>query len=161
MARGLARRFEPCALVEGDAFFGFIERGAITPWLSEASEQNEVVTQAAAAAAGRYAAGGFVTVYDGMVGPWFLQTFLRATGLERVDYAMLMPSVERYIERVASRQDHGFRDEGATRHMYRQFARADIDERHVLVDPPDDSNEVADMIVAALEQELLAYRRRL
>jgi hypothetical protein len=50
-----------------------------TPWLPEANEQNAVVTQAAAAAAGRYAAGGFTTVYDGMVGPWFLPTFLNAT----------------------------------------------------------------------------------
>jgi gluconate kinase len=158
VARVLAHRFEQSVLVEGDAFFGFIARGALTPWLPEANEQNEVVTQAAAAAAGRYAAGVFVTVYDGMVGPWFLSTFLGATGLDRVEYVVLLPSVERCIERVGTRQDHGFRDEGATRHMYRQFARADIDRRHVLLDPPDDADEVADMIVAALEQDRLAYR---
>jgi cytidylate kinase len=158
VARVLAHRFEQSVLVEGDAFFGFIARGALTPWLPEANEQNEVVTQAAAAAAGRYAAGGFVTVYDGMVGPWFLSTFLGATGLGRVDYVVLLPSVERCIERVGTRQGHGFRDEGATRHMYRQFARADIDRRHLLLDPPDDPDEVADMIVAALEHDLLAYR---
>jgi hypothetical protein len=158
VARVLAHRFEQSVLVEGDAFFGFIARGAITPWLPEANEQNEVVTQAAAAAAGRYAAGGFVTVYDGMVGPWFLSTFLGATGLDRIEYVVLLPSVERCIERVGTRQGHGFRDEGATRHMYRQFARADIDRRHLLLDPPDDPDEVADMIVAALEQDLLAYR---
>lgn len=72
-------------LVNGDAFFGFIRRGAITPWLQRANEQNEIVTKAAAAAAGRYAVGNFMTVYDGMVGPWFLPTFLAATGLDRVD----------------------------------------------------------------------------
>jgi hypothetical protein len=158
VARVLARRFEPSVHVEGDAFFGFIERGAITPWLREANEQNEVVTQAAAAAAGRYAAAGFLTVYDGMVGPWFLSTFLRATDLDSVDYVVLMPSVERCIERVGTRQGHGFTDEGATRHMYREFARADIDRRHVLLDPPDDLDKVADRIVAALEQDLLVYR---
>ena len=157
VARALANRFEPSVLVQGDAFFGFIERGAITPWLREANEQNEVVTQAAAAAAGRYAAGGLVTVYDGMVGPWFLSTFLRATGLDRVDYVVLMPSVERCVERVGTRRGHGFTDEDATRHMYRQFAQADIDRRHLLLDPPDDPGEVADMIVAALEQDLFAY----
>ena len=157
VARVLARRFEPSVLVEGDTFFGFIKRGAITPWLREANAQNEVLTQAAAAAAGRYAAAGFVTVYDGMVGPWFLTTFLGATGLRRVDYAVLMPSVERCIERVGTRQGHGFKDEGATRHMYRQFSQADIDRRHLLVDPPEDPDTVADMIVAALEQDLLAY----
>lgn len=53
--------------VEGDAFFAFLARGAIEPWLPESKEQNEVVTRAAASAAGRYAAGGYLTVYDGVV----------------------------------------------------------------------------------------------
>ena len=60
----LADRAEPSVLVAGDDFFGFLARGAIPPWLPASNEQNEVVTQAAAAAAGRYAAEGFVTVYD-------------------------------------------------------------------------------------------------
>jgi cytidylate kinase len=157
VARVLARRFDPSVLGEGDAFFGFIAYGAITPWLPEANEQNEVVTQAAAAAAGRYAAGGFTTVYDGMVGPWFLPTFLDATGLDHLSYVVLLPSMKRCIERVGTRKGHGFRDEGATRHMYRQFARADIDRRHVLVDPPDEPNDVTDLIVRSLEEGLLTH----
>ena len=40
-----------------------------------AHAQNEVVTEAAARAEGRYAAGGFTTTFDGIVGPWFLPTF--------------------------------------------------------------------------------------
>jgi thymidylate kinase len=157
VARVVADRFERSVLVEGDAFFRFIARGAIPPWLREANEQNEVVTQAAAAASGRYAADGFTTIYDGMVGPWFLPTFLAASGLDRVEYVVLLPSIERCLERVGTRKGHGFKDEGATRHMYRQFARADIDQRHILVDPPDKPDDVADLIVPALEEGLLTF----
>src|SRR5919204_2602674 len=82
----IAEGFDRSVLVQGDAFFGFVARGSITPWLPEANQQNEVVLRAAAAAAGRYAAGGFVTVYDGIVGPWFLPTFLAASGLSGLHY---------------------------------------------------------------------------
>ena len=157
VARLLAARYESSVLVQGDAFSGFIAHGAITPWLREANQQNEVVTQAAPAAAGRYTAGGFTTVYDGMVGPWFLPTFVAATGLDHVDYAVLLPSVEICVERVGTRYHHGFTDEEATRHMHPQFASADLDRRHMLLDPPDHPDDVADMIGTALELGLLTY----
>jgi len=54
----LADRFGQSVLVPGDAFFAFVARGAVEPWLPAAHGQIEVVTRAAAAAAGRYAAGG-------------------------------------------------------------------------------------------------------
>ena len=152
----LADRAEPSVLVAGDEFFGFLARGAIPPWLPASKEQNEVVTQAAAAAAGRYAAGGFATVYDGVVGPWFLPTFAAASGLERLDYVILMPPVEVCVDRVATRRGHGFTDEAATRKMHTEFARSDIDARHVMVDPPEQPECVADQILAARERGSLA-----
>jgi predicted ABC-type ATPase len=159
VTRFLADRFEPSVLVEGDAFFAFLARGAIQPWLPAATEQNEVVVQAAAAAAGRYACGGYETVYDGVVGPWFLPTFAEATGLDCVDYVVLMPSADRCWERVRTRQGHGFNDEAATHKMYQEFATAEIDQRHLLIDPPDQPQDVADLVVAALAIESLLYRR--
>jgi predicted ABC-type ATPase len=153
----LADRFARSVLVEGDAFFGFVARGAITPWLPESNQQNEIVTQAAAAAAGRYAVGGYVTVYDGLVGPWFLPTFLRASGLDHVDYLVLLPSVERCVARVGTRIGHGFGDEGATRAMHRQFVEAAIDPRHLLLEPPDDPKQVVDSAISALDRGLLRY----
>lgn len=152
----LADRAEPSVLVAGDDFFGFLARGAIPPWLPASNEQNEVVTQAAAAAAGRYAAEGFVTVYDGVVGPWFLPTFVAASGLGRLDYVVLMPPVELCVERVATRRGHGFTDEAATRKMHSEFARSDIDARHVVVDPPERPDAVADHVLAARERGSLA-----
>lgn len=160
VAHVVADRFERSALVEGDSFFAFLRRGAIAPWIPEADEQNEVVITAAAAAAGRYVSGGVSTVYDGVVGPWFLPIFAAAAGLDRLDYVVLLPSVERCVVRVATRRGHGFTDEEATRAMHRQFADGPLDEKHLLVDPPDDVGTVADRILDALAEGTLAFSAR-
>jgi thymidylate kinase len=153
----LADRFDPSVLVAGDAFFQFLARGAIEPWLPAARQQNEVVTEGAAAATGRYARGGYTTVYDGIVGPWYLPTFVAASGLDAVGYVMLMPSVDECLDRVATRRGHGFTDEDATRKMHHEFDRATIDRRH-LVDPTGSPAAVADRVVAALGAGTLTYR---
>src|SRR5918997_6739645 len=113
VAAPLADGVEPSVLMAGDDFFAFLPRGAIPPWRPGSDAQNETVTEAAGAAAGRFAAGGLATIYDGVVGPWFLPTFAAATGLDRLDYMILLPSVERCLERVATRIGHGFSDEPA------------------------------------------------
>lgn len=100
IARAPAQRFEWSTLIEGDAFFAFLLGGALPPWLGEANDQNDVVIRAAAAAAGRFAAGGYATIFDGVVGPWFLPIFVEATGLRRLHYAVLLPSTERCLARV-------------------------------------------------------------
>jgi predicted ABC-type ATPase len=147
VARALAARFDRSALVEGDAFFAFLARGSIPPWLTESHEQNDVVTRAAAVATGQFVTGGYTVVYDGVIGPWFLPTFAAATGLQSLHYVVLLPSVERCVERVATRAGHGFTDEAATRHMHDQFARAEIDARHVVHDPPDAVGDVTDLVL--------------
>jgi hypothetical protein len=149
VARLLAATAERSALVEGDAFFGFLASGAIAPWLPASHEQNTVAIGAAASAAGAFATGGYLTVYDGVVGPWFLPAFGAATGLDALDYVVLLPSVEVCVRRVATRRDHGFTDEAATRKMHAEFAAAAVDERHILRDPPDDIAEVAEAIESA------------
>jgi predicted ABC-type ATPase len=130
----LAADEERSTLVQGDAFFGFLARGAIAPWLPESQEQNAVVTRAMAAAVGELVRGGYATVFDGVLGPWFVPTFLGGGGLDglAIDYLVLLPPVEVCVERVAARVDHGFSDEAATRHMHAQFADSDVDDRHVI-----------------------------
>jgi thymidylate kinase len=158
VAQVLVERFERSVLVEGDAFFRFLARGAISPWLSEANEQNEVVTRASASAAGRYVSGGYTTVYDGVVGPWFLPAFAAATGVPSLHYVVLLPSLERCVARIETRQGHGFTDEAATRHMHQEFARADIGERHLVVEPPDHVEAVVERILTAVADGVLLYR---
>ncbi len=158
VARFLAEAFKRSVLVEGDAFFAFLARGAVLPWLPEANDQNDVVTQAAASAAGRYVAGGYNTVYDGVVGPWFLPRFVAATGLGSVHYVVLLPSAQRCVARVVTRPGHGFADVDATRRMHQEFTRASIDQRHLMVDPPDEVAAVAERVLAAVASGELTYR---
>ena len=160
VARVLADAADRSVLIEGDAFFGFLASGAIEPWLPASNDQNTVVTTAAASAAGAYAMGGYTTVYDGVVGPWFLPTFGAAAGLDRLDYVILLPSVEVCVQRVATRQAHGFNDEAATRKMHAEFVHARVDDRHVLRDPPGDATAVAQLVERAREAGELAHELR-
>jgi hypothetical protein len=132
VARALSRLFDRSALVPGDQFFAFIGQGYIAPWTSPAHRQNEIVTEAAGAAAGRLAIGGYTVVYDGVIGPWFLETFSTAAHLPFLHYAIMLPPEPICLERVRSRSDHGFKDQQAARHMYQQFAAADVDPRYVV-----------------------------
>jgi adenylate kinase family enzyme len=158
VSRSLVEGSPQSVFVDGDSFFGFLATGSIAPWLPEADEQNQIVTRAAASAAGQYVSGGYFTVYDGIVGPWFLRTFARASGLEELHYVILLPPVETCIERVATRPNHAFTDEAATRHMHREFASADIERRHVLIGPPDRVDDVVRTVLSAFEAGSLLYR---
>ena len=123
VSRLLADDLERSALVEGDLFFAFLAAGAIPPWLPESMAHNHVVGDAAAAATKRFMAD-YDTIYDGVIGPWHLDRFVRALGTNEIDYTILLPSVDVCIERVNTRPGHGFTDHDATRHMHEQFADA-------------------------------------
>jgi cytidylate kinase len=153
----LVQHAGPSALIEGDQFFAFLARDAIEPWLPESHEQNTVVVNAAAAATGQFADGGFFTVYDGVIGPWFIDEFVSAAGLTELDYVVLMPDAETCVERVLSRSGHGFRDEAAARKMYAEFAAAIVEPRHVLSIGSESAADVVDRIVAATEAGNLQY----
>jgi len=141
----VADRLPRSVLVEGDAFFAFLRQGAIEPWLPESHAQNEIVTEAAAVATGRFARD-YVTVYDGVMGPWFVDTFLAATGLDALDYVVLLPDVEVCVERVMTRVGHGFRDEAAARKMHDEFSRSSIDARHLLVNHADPETAAGEVV---------------
>ena len=157
VAKVIAEAADRSVLVAGDEFFGFLAGGRIEPWLPASNDQNTIVIQAAAAATGRFVRGGYRTVYDGVVGPWFLPAFLEATGLEALDYLILLPSVDRCVKQVAERVGHGFTDEPATRKMHAEFAHAAIPERHVLREPPASVEETVRVVLAAQERGELSY----
>lgn len=160
VAQALAGNAARSVLVEGDAFFGFLASGSIEPWLPESNDQNTVVTRAAASAAGTFASAGYLTIYDGVVGPWFLSTFGAASGLDRLEYVILLPSVETCVRRVMTRRGHGFADEPATRKMHAEFSAAGVADRHVLRDPPEDIDALVARIDSALEAGDLTYAIR-
>ena len=156
IARLVADRFEPSALVLGDLFFGFVARGYIDPWLPESHEQNTVVTEATARATSVFARGGFTTIFDGMVGPWFLPTFMRYADVAAVHYAVLLPSVETCVARVRERVGHGFREEDVTRQMHASFTEAAIDPRS-MIDAEPDAAMVTGEVLRRFEAGTLAH----
>jgi len=86
-----------------------------------------------------------------------LPTFLAATGLPRLNYVILLPSIERCIAGVRTRVGHEFTDLAATRHMHEQFAQAHIDPRHVIADPPDATEAVAERLRQRVANGSLTY----
>jgi predicted ABC-type ATPase len=157
VAERVSAAFSPAALVRGDDFFTFWTQGAIPPWLPEAREQNEVILRAAAAACGTFVRGGCTVVYDGVLGPWFLPTFTAATGLSRLHYAVLLPSVDRCLERVAGRTGHTFTDPTATAQLHADFAGVDIAPRHLLEVSDEDPAEVARLLLGRYREGALSH----
>jgi cytidylate kinase len=152
----LANERTPSALVAGDSFFAMIKQGYILPWLPQARHQNSVIIEAAGAAAGRLSDIGFV-VYDGVLGPWFLQTFLRAAGMVQLHYVILLPPLEVCLERVRTRSGHAFADLPVTRDMYEQFAKAAVDPRHLITEPDDHPAQLAELIAGELDAGQFRY----
>jgi hypothetical protein len=159
VAAVLADGFATSALVTGDDFFAFIRQGYVMPWLDEAHQQNGVVLAAAAAATGRLVSGGYLVVYDGVIGPWFLPEFLAATGLSELHYAVLLPPVRCCVARVENRVGHGFADLAATRDVHRMFAEAQIPARHLFTDEAADPASVAAQVRARMADGSLVHRR--
>lgn len=157
VARLLADSFERSALVPGDDFFALVRRGFVDPWRDEAHRQNEAVTRAAAAATGQLVDGGYPVVYDGVLGPWFAQLFLAATGLEALHYAVLLPPLRCCRARVAGRTGHGFTDLSAAEQLHRQFSAAGVPARHLVTgeEPPE---AIAEQIRQRLAAGELHYR---
>ena len=113
----LARRLaassaEPAVHLVCDQFFEAIRSGFIAPWLPESDAQNRTVNQAIAAAAARYAVGGYTVLVDGVIGPWFLDLFRDAACEARVslDYVVLRPDRETAIARARDRSENPLPD---------------------------------------------------
>ena len=124
VARLLAEMWEPSVHLEADAFFRFISRGRIPPWQPDSHGQNTVVMQSIAAAATSYAAGGYMVIVDGVVGPWFHDVFratFRPAGL-RAHYAVLRPPLDITLSRVHGRSGASdLTEEAPVRQMYKAF----------------------------------------
>lgn len=146
VARVLAELVSPSVLVGGDAFYAFLAAGAIPPWLPESHRQNQIVGRAAAAATAVFASD-YDTIYDGVLGPWQLDDFMRAGGIDSLDYVVLLPPVEVCVDRVATRVGHGFDDVAAARYMHARFADVEIDPRHVFAAVVDAAHVTAELIV--------------
>jgi predicted kinase len=107
VARRLAETSErPAVHLHTDDYYAAIRSGYILPWLPESAAQNATVTRAIAAAACAYGVGGYPVMLDGVVGPWFLDTYREAAakaGLE-LGYAVLRPDRATAVARARDRE---------------------------------------------------------
>ena len=121
--------------LHADDFWEFIRTGAVPPWLPEAHAQNRVAIEAVTAAAGAFCRGGYETVVDGVVGPWFLDTVAeqtRAAGVA-LHYVVLRADLDVTMARATARTHGELNDETALRAMHGEFDRA-RDHSHFVVD---------------------------
>lgn len=152
VARMLAAGHDRGVHLHADDFWRYVVSGHVAPWLPESAEQNAVVMSAIAAAAARFAAGGYVTFVDGVVGPWLLGPFREAAAA--VHYVVLRPSEEVAVRRAAGRGAGGLADEHPVRKMHREFADLGALEAHAL----DTSEMSPDTTVDAVRRGLAEGR---
>ena len=132
VSAALASGCERGVHLESDWFFRFIRSGFVAPWLPGAHSQNATVMDVAADAAAAYADAGYAVVWDGIVGPWFLDRVARRLGARkiRVQYLVVRPSRVTAVERVQGRDDTT--ETTGAESMYDDFADLGELEPHVV-----------------------------
>jgi hypothetical protein len=133
VARLLAAGRDRAVHLHTDDFYAWIVRGYVAPWLPAAQDQNIVVMEAIAGAAGRFAGGGYDVIVDGIVGPWFLDPWRALAAASRpVAYVVLRPDVAVAEHRAANRGDHPLDDLSVVPLMHAAFADLGPYESHAV-----------------------------
>ncbi len=132
VADALAASAERGVHLESDWFFRWIRSGFIPPHEPEANLQNTAVLDTVIAAAASYAEAGYSVVWDGVVGPWFLDRVVKrlaARGVA-VRYLVVRATRETALARVAQRD--GTTERSGAAKMWEQFADLGGFESHVV-----------------------------
>ena len=144
--------------LHGDDFLAYIRSGFIAPHLPASMHQNQVLSRALAAAACRFAVGGYLTLLDWVVGPWFLDIYRDEAERAGVplDYLVLRPSEDAVVSRSRNRDAAPILDYDHLRPLYAQLSRLGEFEAHVV----DTTASSPDETVAVVRQGLRAGRFR-
>jgi hypothetical protein len=133
----VADRHERSVCLDLDWFFAKLRSGAISPWREEAHAQNRVVLHAAAEAVAAFAAGGYVTVAEGILYPFMLDLFAAACARNGVaaHYAVLRAPIGVVQQRVRDRRieaEHAgaLADAAVVEDLWTQFESLGVDPRH-------------------------------
>lgn len=159
VARLLADAYEPSVHLHTDDFWHYIRRGAIAAYLPEAHRQNEVVVGVLARAAFGYAAGGYTVVVDGIVGPWFLDSYREVrdeTGVP-MQYVVLRPDQDTTVLRATTRRgEHALTVPEPVRSLHRQFSGLGELEAHVVDSTGWTAEDTAARVLAGLRAGVYA-----
>jgi len=135
-ARALAPLYPRSVHLHTDDFWDYIVSGAVPPYLPESDDQNQTVMRVIRDSAFAYAAGGFVTVIDGIIGPWMLGHFRDTGGKEAVPllhYVVLRPGRGETLRRAQGRRSAGaLVDENPVLSLWDQFSDLGALGRHVI-----------------------------
>jgi adenylate kinase family enzyme len=150
----LAQRYNPSVHLPADDFWRFIRRGAISPYLPQAHQQNTVVITALARAAATYTNGAYHVIVDGIIGPWFIERFCAAADLatEQIHYLILRPDEATTVHRAIHRGPDALTTTEPVQAMYAQFADLGPYERHVIDSTTLDPAATVERIQRALTQ---------
>jgi chloramphenicol 3-O-phosphotransferase len=146
----------PTVHLETDRYFRAIRTGFVLPYLPAAEQQNEVVMTAVVRSADAYAKGGFDVIVEGIVGPWFLPPFRDLTGV-RLDYVVLLPSLEVTLARATARTGAHLRDPEPIKGLHAAFARPGEFAGHAL----DTAGQEPSVTASRVRDELATGRFRL
>ncbi len=161
VGREIAQRSTPSACIESDWFWSTVVNGFVLQWEPEADPQNQTVIRSFVASAARMVAGGYTTVLEGIIGPWYLDLVreeLRAAAVG-AHYVVVRPDLATCLSRATSR-DRSERvtghppltDEGPVRLMWDAFSDLGSYESHVLDTTELSQDQTVKAVVEVLDQ---------
>lgn len=167
ISRLIAERLEPrVCVIESDWWYTTIVAGFISPWKTEADQQNRTIIRSFAAAAAVMSADGYATVLDGIIGPWTLN--LVAAEADRsgttLDYVVLRPPLELALARASRRQGEervpghpALTASGPIRQLWHAFAHVGPYEAHVVDTSAHEPAAAAELILSLRDAGGLRY----
>ena len=135
-----------------DDFYHYLCNGAIAPHLPASEEQNLIVIEAFLEAAKRFARGGYDVIVDGIIGPWFLEPWMKAVQENyEIHYFILRASRQETLKRAVTRTklDQESNIE-LVESMWKQFNNLGQHERHVL----DTTEYLVDQTVLSIKEKI-------
>lgn len=150
----------PACVLESDWWWTTIVRGFISPWKTEADQQNRTAIRSFAAAAAVMSAGGYATVLDGVIGPWMLDLVAAETDRcgTTLDYVVLRPTLAVTLARAAGRQGEervpghpALTASGPVRQLWHDFADLGPYETQVVDTSEHEPASTADLILSLRE----------
>lgn len=155
VAAALAESAERGVHLESDWFYRWIRSGFVAPHLPAAHAQNTAVMDTVTDAAAAYAGAGFTVVWDGIVGPWFLDRVARRLAARGIPLRYLVLRAGRDVALGRVRERDGTTERSGASAMWDQFADLGEWEDHVVV-----SDGVVHEVIDRCRDELADGRLR-
>ncbi len=135
-----------------DDFYHYLAKGAVPPYLPEAEEQNLIVIEAFLESAKRFVRGGYDVIADGIIGPWFLEPWIKtAKENYEVHYIILRADKKETLKRAVERKKLNRETNiQLVEIMWEQFNNLGIYETHTI----DTTNLSVEETVSAIKEKI-------